>query len=196
MFTCLIEELGKIAVAKQIGDIFSVCISCEKVLSELQAGDSISVSGICLTVVKIDSDSFWIELVSETLQRTTAKSWVSGTIVNLERALSFSDRLGGHLVQGHVDGTSRVECLQVTGDSWEAEFFLGKNFTKYISEKGSIAIDGVSLTVAELSDETFRVCLIPKTLQMTTLGSLSKGDQVNIEVDIIAKYLEKLLDRN
>ena len=193
MFTGLIEETGKIGNVIGGNGILSICVYCENVLSGLKIGESVSVSGICLTVVKIDADSFWVDLTSETIKRSTAKNWVSGSIVNLERALSFSDRLGGHLVQGHIDGVSVVTSIQVLGDSWDVEFSLDNYFSKYVIEKGSITIDGTSLTVAGMSKNGFKVCLIPKTLNITTLQNLSEGDEVNIEVDMIAKHLEKLL---
>ena len=122
MFTGLVEETGKIGNVIRKNDILSISIYCENVLSGLKIGESVSVSGICLTVVKIDADSFWVDLTSETIKRSTAKNWVCGSIVNLERALSFSDRLGGHLVQGHIDGVSVVKSIQVLGDSWDVEF--------------------------------------------------------------------------
>ena len=193
MFTGLVEETGKIGNVIRKNDILSISIYCENVLSGLKIGESVSVSGICLTVVKIDADCFWVDLTSETINRSTAKNWVSDSIVNLERALSFSDRLGGHLVQGHIDGVSVVKSIQVLGDSWDVEFSLDNYFSKYVIEKGSIAIDGTSLTVAGMSKNGFKVCLIPKTLNITTLQNLSEGDEVNIEVDMIAKHLEKLL---
>ena len=193
MFTGLVEETGKIGNVIRKNDILSISIYCENVLSGLKIGECVSVSGICFTVVKIDADSFWVDLTSETIKRSTAKNWVSGSIVNLERALSFSDRLGGHLVQGHIDGVSVVKSIQVLGDSWDVEFSLDNYFSKYVIEKGSIAIDCTSLTVAGMSKNGFKVCLIPKTLNITTLRNLSEGDEVNIEVDMIAKHLEKLL---
>tara|TARA_B100000029_G_C17609848_1_gene969172 strand:+ start:22109 stop:22708 length:600 start_codon:yes stop_codon:yes gene_type:complete len=193
MFTGLIEETGKIGKIILNRRVTSINVYCKKVLSGLKIGDSVSVSGICLTVIKIEKNSFWVDLVSETINRSTAKKWKSGSIVNLERALSFSDRLGGHLVQGHIDGVSFVKSIQKIGNSWKVEFSLDDNFSKYIVEKGSIAIDGISLTVAGLSKSSFTVCLIPKTLNITTLENIVKGDEVNIEIDMIAKHLEKLL---
>ncbi|MBF88123.1 MAG: riboflavin synthase [Candidatus Marinimicrobia bacterium] len=193
MFTGLIEETGKIGKIILNRRVTSINVYCKKVLSGLKIGDSVSVSGICLTVIKIEKNSFWVDLVSETINRSTAKKWKSGSIVNLERALSFSDRLGGHLVQGHIDGVSFVKSIQKIGNSWKVEFSLDENFSKYIVEKGSIAIDGISLTVAGLSKSSFTVCLIPKTLNITTLENIVKGDEVNIEIDMIAKHLEKLL---
>ena len=129
MFTGLVEETGKIGNVIRKNDILSISIYCENVLSGLKIGESVSVSGICLTVVKIDADSFWVELTLETIKRSTAKNWVCGSIVNLERALSFSDRLGGHLVQGHIDGVSVVKSIQVLGDSWDVEFSLDNYFS-------------------------------------------------------------------
>lgn len=194
MFTGLVEEIGEVVKAERGDSVLSLHIAAEKIMGDLKVGDSVSVSGICLTIIDIRDRVFVTELVPETVSRTSVKSWKRGTLVNLERALAVSDRLGGHIVQGHVDGVSRVIGVTRLDDTREAELTLDPDLSQYVVEKGSIALDGVSLTVARRTAKSFTVCLIPKTLEMTTLGSLADQDETNVEVDILAKYVAKLME--
>ena len=156
-------------------------------------GASIAVNGICLTVVEHDADSFSVDVMAETLRRTCLGELTPGSPVNLERAVAVGDRLGGHLVQGHVDGTGTILARQ-PGDRWEVvTISLPGELARYVVEKGSITVDGVSLTIAGLDDASFQVSLIPTTLALTTLGTKQVGEPVNLEVDVLAKYVERLL---
>jgi riboflavin synthase len=160
---------------------------------ELSDGDSVAVNGVCLTATGVTPGGFTADVMEETLRRTALGSLTPGDPVNLELPLRATDRLGGHFVQGHVDGVGMVEGVQDEGFSKLVEIEAEAGVMRYVVEKGSIAVDGVSLTVASLGDETFRVSLIPETLERTTLGRASLGDSVNLEVDVLAKYVERLL---
>jgi riboflavin synthase len=163
------------------------------VTSDAGIGDSIAVNGVCLTVTSIRDDEFTADVMRETLQRSSLGSLTPGSPVNLERPLTLADRLGGHLVQGHVDATARL-LDRTPGDGWEVvRFALPAEVARYVVEKGSITVDGVSLTVSGLGDDWFAVSLIPTTLELTTLGNKVPGDVVNLEVDVIAKYVERML---
>tara|TARA_B100001094_G_scaffold63285_1_gene59213 strand:- start:164 stop:754 length:591 start_codon:yes stop_codon:yes gene_type:complete len=195
MFTGLIEEIGTIKEFIDIPDGKEAWISGIKVLDDLKKDDSISCSGICLTVVDIDDEMFKVQLVEETLSRTTASSWTKETNINLERALLPSSRMGGHFVQGHVDGVVKIINIESLKDSAVWHFSLTDEHEMYIVEKGSICLDGISLTVAQKSREYFSVALIPHTLHVTTWGQKTVDDLVNIEVDIMAKYIRNLMEK-
>ncbi|HEX9653687.1 MAG TPA: riboflavin synthase [bacterium] len=192
MFTGLIEEVGTIRAVVNRGGWRRFTLAARTVLDGLSVDDSVAVSGVCLTVIALGENSFQVEAVAETLRKTTLESWQTGRRVNLERSLRLADRLGGHLVQGHVDDVGRVVDMQ-TEPGRLVSFELPTHLEKYVIAEGSIAIDGVSLTVARLRENIATVSLIPHTLQKTTLAELQVGSKVNIEVDVIGKYIEKLI---
>ena len=193
MFTGIVEELGHVVSLAHGPDSAVVRIRGPLVTADAAPGASIAVNGICLTVVEHDADSFSVDVMAETLRRTCLGELTPGSPVNLERAVAVGDRLGGHLVQGHVDGTGTILARQ-PGDRWEVvTISLPGELARYVVEKGSITVDGVSLTIAGLDDVSFQVSLIPTTLALTTLGTKQVGDLVNLEVDVLAKYVERLL---
>jgi riboflavin synthase len=194
VFTGIIEETGTIQRMEPRADVLVVSIRAERVLQDLPAGGSIAVNGCCLTAVSLGPDGFSCELTQETLRRTAFDARLRpGTRVNLERPLRASGRFDGHIVQGHVDGLGEVVALRPTGDSAELELAPPPALERYLVEKGSVAVEGVSLTVARLAPRTFTIALIPYTLSETSLGGLRPGERVNLEVDVIAKYVERLL---
>ncbi|WP_117237099.1 riboflavin synthase [Thermus sediminis] len=193
MFTGLVEETGEILEVRE-GPFLGVRILAKKVLEDLRVGDSVAVDGVCLTAVAVDGEGFWVELAQETLGRT-APTWRVGHRPNLERALRVGDRLGGHLVTGHVDGVAELVGIREAPGARDYFFRPPREYARYIAEKGSVTLNGVSLTVAGLEGEAFFVTLIPHTLAVTNLGGLRVGDRVNLEVDLIARYLERLLGR-
>jgi riboflavin synthase len=193
MFTGIVEELGEIVAIERGTESAVVRVRGPVVTSDATPGASIAVNGVCLTVVDHDGQTFSVDVMAETLNRSSLGSLRPGAVVNLERAMASGSRFGGHIVQGHVDGTSQI-LLRVPGDRWETvKFTLPSQLSRYVVEKGSITIDGVSLTVSAITDDTFSVSLIPTTLGLTTLGTKKVGDLVNLEVDVIAKYVERLL---
>jgi len=193
VFTGIVEELGMVAEVVAAGESARFAIRGTVVTADAGHGDSISVNGVCLTVVDIAGDVFTCDVMRESLDRSSLGALRPGDPVNLERAATLSSRMGGHLVQGHVDGVGTVVSRE-PGDDWElVRFTLPARLARYVVEKGSITVDGVSLTVADVTDEDFAVGLIPTTLKLTTLGAKDVGDPVNLEVDVIAKYVEKLL---
>jgi riboflavin synthase len=196
MFTGIVEELGTVRGVHPIGGGARIEIAATQVLDDTSIGASIAVNGCCLTVVERGVGGFAADAVTETLSRTQLGDLVPGDAVNLERPVRLADRLGGHLVQGHVDavGTIRSRDPQADG-SQRVEFTAPPQVVRYVVEKGSITVDGVSLTVAELLDDGFAVAVIPHTLAVTTLGTKQLDDPVNLEVDIVAKYVERLLTR-
>ena len=191
MFTGIVEELG--VVAKISNNAMTVQAS--KVTEDLKLGDSIAVNGTCLTAVNFSRTEFSVDLSPETMRRTSLGQLTEGSPVNLERALLASDRMGGHIVQGHVDSTGRVMSSKVDGDSIIFRIRVPKRLNSYIVEKGFIAVDGISLTVVKRGASSFTLAVIPYTLKNTNLASVSIGDRVNLEADILAKYVESLLDR-
>lgn len=193
MFTGLIEEIGRISGTGRRGNIANFTIEAVTVLDDLSIGDSVALNGACLTVTVIGGSGFTVQAVEETLTRTTLCTLKRGSSVNLERALRLGDRLGGHLVQGHVDGTGQVLSIRKSGDNTVITISAGHDIERYIVEKGSITIDGVSLTVTSAGNGEFSVSVIPHTLSATTLRDVRKGHRVNMEIDILAKYVEKLL---
>ena len=195
MFTGLIEEIGTIKEYKSIPDGKEAWIEGNIVIEDLKKDDSISCSGICLTVVETENQLFKVQLVNETLDKTTAKSWNNGTKLNLERALLPTSRMGGHFVQGHVDGTVEILNIIPMDDSAIWHFSLSENLQSFLVDKGSICLDGISLTIVEKFDNYFTVALIPHTLSVTTWGQKRVNDLVNIEVDIMAKYIQNLMPK-
>ncbi|KRC63897.1 riboflavin synthase subunit alpha [Aeromicrobium sp. Root236] len=196
MFTGLIEEKGTITAVEDLGDSVRLTVRGPLVVSDAQHGDSIAVSGVCLTVMEQDSDSFAADVMKESLDKTSLGDLRVGDEVNLERATRAGARLGGHIVQGHVDGTGRI-LDRTPSEHWEVvRIALPAELARYLVDKGSVTVDGTSLTVVEVVDGDepwFSVSLIPTTLAETTLGTKGPGDRVNLEVDILAKYVERLL---
>ena len=193
MFTGIVEERGTVASIEQLTNAARVAIRGSVVLSDVRAGDSIAVNGVCLTVVDLGPDYFTADVMEETLKRSSLDGVGAGSVVNLERAARLDSRLGGHLVQGHVDGTGAVLAIEPDAHWTAMRISLPVDLGRYVVEKGSITVDGVSLTVVAVDDEAFSVSLIPTTLAETTLGSRQVGDRVNLEVDAIAKYVERLM---
>lgn len=193
MFTGIIEGQGRINRVQPSGGGMVFLLEADFDLTDPEEGESIAVNGVCLTARDIKGNSFLVDVSPETLSRTGLGKLKTGSLVNLERALRLTDRLGGHMVSGHVDAQGRVEDRRSDGDFTLFTFSLSRSLIKYVIEKGSVAINGVSLTVNSCAGERFTVSIIPHTLAVTTLGKLKPGDMVNIEVDIIGKYVEKLL---
>lgn len=201
MFTGLIRHLGEITSLNKGADILSICVESPELALIAQPKDSISVNGICLTITKIDQKKLYFDLVQETVDRSTAKNWKNGQVLHLEPAMQLSDRLDGHLVSGHVDGVIKVLSIEKREESKVISFLLPENLSGYVIEKGSVTLDGVSLTVANnehvgSDKELFTVWLIPTTLQNTNLDALKTNDEVNLEVDLIGKYVVKNIRRS
>jgi len=193
MFTGIITGTGRlVALTRRDGEARAQIATGQIDLSDVKPGDSIAVNGVCLTVAALDTDSFQADISAETLARTTFSSLAPGSRLNLEKSVTPMTRLGGHLVSGHVDGIATVLECDAAGQSLHVSFKMPSALAKYIAEKGSICVDGVSLTVNTATDSVFEVNLVPHTLQETTLSTLTPGDSVNIEVDMIARYLERL----
>ncbi|MCF6386036.1 riboflavin synthase [Mycobacterium sp. MBM] len=194
MFTGIVEELGEIVGKEDLADAARFEIRGPVVTSDAGHGDSIAVNGVCLTVVEVRPDgAFTADVMAETLNRSSLRAVDVGSRVNLERAAAVNSRLGGHIVQGHVDGTGEV-LTRTPSQNWEVvRISLPPQLARYVVEKGSITVDGISLTVSGLGDDWFEVSLIPTTLSLTTLGGAAVGTPVNLEVDVIAKYVERLL---
>ena len=198
MFTGIVEELGRVAAIEDQGDAIRLGIGCELAVSDAKLGDSIAVNGVCLTVAEFDDEGFTADVMQESLDRTSLGGLAVGSPVNLERAVAAGARLGGHIVQGH-DGTGAI-VSRTPGEHWEVvRISLPDELDRYVVEKGSIAVDGTSLTVSAVGGDDgarwFEVSLIPTTLADTVLGTLDAGATVNLEVDVVAKYIEKLLPR-
>jgi riboflavin synthase len=193
MFTGLIQDIGNIQSVVRRGGEFFLTVSTQLDLRATKIGDSIAVDGVCLTVVRLSSGAFTMEVSPETLQRTTLRQAKEGQAVNLEMPLKMADPLGGHLIAGHVDGTGEIIEVAPRGNSLWYHFRIPPEIAHYLIEKGSVAVDGISLTVAGVHDQEFSVSVIPHTAQATTLGKKKAGDPVNLEVDQIAKYVEKFL---
>ncbi|NUS73663.1 MAG: riboflavin synthase [Corynebacteriales bacterium] len=193
MFTGIVEELGEVSELISLNQAARLTVYGPLATSDARPGDSISVNGVCLTVVEVANGNFVADVMAETLSRSSLQSLTVGSKVNLERAARLGDRLGGHLVQGHVDAVGEV-VERLPSEHWEVvRISLPTGFARYIVEKGSITVDGVSLTVTEISDSHFAVSLIPETLKRTVLGEKKPGELVNLEIDVIAKYVEKLV---
>ncbi|MGG2463617.1 riboflavin synthase [Streptomyces sp. RGM 3693] len=195
MFTGIVEELGEVAAIEDLGDAARFRLRGPVVTEGAKHGDSIAVNGVCLTVVETEAGEFTADVMAETLHRSSLGALTTGSRVNLERPMALGGRLGGHLVQGHVDGTGTI-VERTPGEHWElVKVALPAQLARYVVEKGSITVDGVSLTVVEAADDYFTISLIPTTLALTTLGIKQPGDPVNLEVDVLAKYVERLLGR-
>ncbi|WP_053643761.1 MULTISPECIES: riboflavin synthase [unclassified Streptomyces] len=196
MFTGIVEELGEVVAVEQLEDASRFRLRGPLVTEGAQHGDSIAVNGVCLTVVEHGDGEFTADVMAETLKRSGLGALGVGSRVNLERPMAVGGRLGGHIVQGHVDGTGTV-LERTPSEHWElVKVGLPAPLARYVVEKGSITVDGVSLTVVEVGDDWFTISLIPTTLDLTTLGIKKSGDPVNLEVDVIAKYVERLLGPN
>ena len=193
MFTGLVEEKGKVIALEKLGDSIRMQIGAPVVTADAQLGDSISVNGVCLTVAELGDATFIADIMQESLNRSALGELAPQSTVNLERALLPTTRLGGHVVQGHVDGTAKL-ISRTPSDHWDIlRFELPADLARYVVEKGSIAISGTSLTVSAIGETWFEVSLIPVTLRDTILGDLADGDLVNLEVDVLAKYVEKMV---
>ena len=196
MFTGIVEDLGEVLSCEALGDIYRLAIRPKRAPDDLEVGGSVAVNGCCLTATRMEGGVVHFDLARETVARTRFdKRLRPGGLVNLERPLRLSSRLDGHFVQGHVDGVATVASIRDTGSSSEIAFELPADLVRYCVEKGSIAIEGVSLTCAQVSGARVKVAVIPHTLEVTTLGRLAVHDLVNVEVDMIAKYVEKLLPK-
>ena len=193
MFTGIIEELGRVRAVDKRGEDARIVIEARSVTEDSKNGDSISVNGVCLTALDIKSDSFAADVSKETLFRSTLGRLQIGSPVNLERAVTPATRLGGHIVQGHVDATGKFVSSENHGESWTFRFAYPKEIAQYLVFKGSVAVDGISLTIAHLADDYFEIAVIPKTMELTNFSQLKPGDEVNLEADVIAKYVERML---
>lgn len=193
MFTGIIEEIGTIKSINSNGISSQLCISANKILEDTKIGDSIAVNGVCLTVTSIKSNLFTADVMAETLRRSNLGSLIPQSKVNLERAMPANGRFGGHIVSGHIDGTGTIAETKPEGNAVWIKIKCSDNLLKYIIHKGSITIDGISLTVAKVTDSDFSVSIIPHTAANTTLLQKKSGDVVNLENDVVGKYIEKLL---
>ena len=196
MFTGIIEELGSVRSLGMRGENARIVIGASIVTKGTNHGDSISVNGVCLTALDIQRDSFAADVSRETLARSTLGNLKPGTLVNLERAVTPATRLGGHIVQGHVDARGIFTDVEDHGESWTIRIGFPMEIGRYLVYKGSVAVEGISLTIANLTDEYFEVAIIPKTWEVTNLSHLKPGDGVNLEVDVIAKYVERLVQHS
>ncbi|TYK47909.1 riboflavin synthase [Actinomadura decatromicini] len=193
MFTGIVEELGEIVAIETAGDSVRLAVRGPLVVQDAVHGASIAVNGVCLTVVEVKGEVFAADVIKETLDKSSLGALEPGAKVNLERPVRLSDRLGGHLVQGHVDGVGRIVSRE-PGERWDVvTVSMPPELSRYLVDKGSITVDGVSLTVVEAGADRFSVALIPTTLALTTLGLKQPGDPVNLEVDVVAKYVERML---
>ena len=193
MFTGIVEELGRVKKKASKGELLELSIGAEKTRADLNKGDSIAVNGVCLTVTHLERDLFRVEVMSETLKRTTLGELEAGSKVNLERALRADGRLGGHIVSGHIDGLAVIRRVKQRERERMIEIVPPREVLRYIVPQGSVALEGISLTVVEQKDDSFTVFLIPHTLENSNLGSKKVSDRLNLEVDILGKYVEKLL---
>jgi len=193
VFTGIIEELGRIASLEKLEQGMRLNIACSTVLSDTNDGDSIAVNGVCLTALNVVDGSFSADLSPETLDRSTLGRLGVGSPVNLERAVTPQTRLGGHIVQGHVDARGTFLEAIDEGDFWTVRIGFPPEISRYMVEKGSVAVEGISLTIAHLNDNNFDIAIIPKTWTVTNLSTLKPGDPVNLEVDVIAKYVERMM---
>ena len=196
MFTGIIEELGSVRSIEERGENARIVIAAHIVTDGTNHGDSIAVNGVCLTALDITSDSFAADVSRETLSRSTLGRLQPGAPVNLERAVTPTTRLGGHIVQGHVDARGQFAGVEDHGESWTLRIKYPPEIARYLVFKGSVAVEGISLTIAALTDEYLEIAIIPKTWEVTNLSHLKPGDDVNLEVDVIGKYLERLVSFN
>ncbi len=195
MFTGIIEELGKVSAIEKQPDAIRLTIECKEVLSDLKRGDSISCSGTCLTAIEIDDSNFTADVMLETIRRSSLDGVKVGDPINLERAMTAATRFGGHVVQGHVDGVGEIVSREKS-ENWDwVKIRLPEDLMKYVVHKGSITLDGISLTVNDVDGNVIAVSLIPETLRVTTLGYKNPGDKVNVEADVMAKHIERLMEK-
>lgn len=193
MFTGIIEELGQVQSIERRGEDARIVIGARTVTEGSHDGDSIAVNGVCLTALDVQPESFAADVSKETLFRSTLGNLKAGSPVNLERAVTPSTRLGGHIVQGHVDARGSFLGSENHGDSWTFRFAYPKEIGRYLVFKGSVSVEGISLTIANLADDYFEIAVIPKTFEVTNFSKLQPGDEVNLEADVIAKYVERIL---
>ncbi|MEW6195883.1 MAG: riboflavin synthase [Bacteroidota bacterium] len=193
MFTGIIEEVGTLEKIDRITDGYRIKVNASLITEDLRVNDSIAINGVCLTAIKKEQNGFWVEAVGATLEKTTIKKIQQNSYVNLERAVRLSDRLGGHLVQGHVNGIGIIKKIKKAGENYFVEIQIPDELEKYVIQEGSIAVDGISLTIAKLAVNVIGLSIIPHTWAHTTLQYKNVFDEVNIETDVIAKYVEKLL---
>lgn len=195
MFTGIVEEKGTISRLQETGDAIVMTISADVVLQDVKMGDSISVNGVCLTVTDFNQSTFSVDMMPETVRNTSLRNLSSGSKVNLERAMAANGRFGGHFVSGHVDGIGTIRSKKPEYNAVYYEIEVAKHLRDYMTMKGSVSVDGTSLTIFGLTDTTFTISIIPHTLDWTVIGSKNPGDIVNIECDMLAKYMEELLMR-
>ena len=193
MFTGIIEELGRVREVEKRGEDARIVVEARTVTDGSRNGDSIAVNGVCLTALDVKPDSFAADVSKETLFRSTLGNLKEGSPVNLERAVTPTTRLGGHIVQGHVDARGTFLGSENHGDSWTFRFAYPQEVSRYLVFKGSVTVEGISLTIANLTDDYFEIAVIPKTWEVTNFSHLKAGDKVNLEVDVIAKYVERIL---
>ncbi|MBT8380115.1 MAG: riboflavin synthase [Ignavibacteria bacterium] len=196
MFTGIIEEIGKIDKTQPIAGGISLKIEAKKIIEDISVNDSICIDGVCLTATKLDDSAFWVDAVGATLEKSTFVNKKSSKSVNLERSVKLNDRLGGHLVQGHINGIGIISEIKKLGENYLLKISLTSDLEKYLVKEGSIAINGISLTIADVHENQIALSVIPHTWQNTTLKYNQVNDKVNIEVDILAKYVERLLSKN
>ena len=194
MFTGIIEELGRIASVEKRDSGARIIIAAEIVTSDITNGASMAVNGVCLTAIDVNKDSFCADVSPETLQRTTINDLRAGSLVNLERAMLPTTRFGGHIVQGHVDGRGTFISAEQQGDFYTVKIGFPDALARYFVHKGSVAVEGISLTIAALDENSFDIAVIPKTWEMTNLSHLTPGSSVNLEADVIAKYVERMMN--
>lgn len=194
MFTGIIEELGRVREVETRGEDARIVIEAQLVTEDIQEGDSIAVNGVCLTALEVQKGSFAADVSRETLNRSTLGTLAAGAPVNLERSVTPATRLGGHLVQGHVDARGEFLGAEAHGSSWTVRIAYPPDIARYLVFKGSVAVEGISLTIAELADDHFEIAVIPKTWEVTNFSHLRAGDGVNLEVDVIAKYVERIMN--
>jgi riboflavin synthase len=192
VFTGLVEEVGRVS-GLEAGEMFRLRLSASRTVEDTRVGDSVSVNGVCLTVNELDGETLVFNAMPETLRRSALGSLAEGSAVNLERAMSPADRFGGHIVQGHVDGVGEVRAVRREGGAEIWDFGAPEAVLRYVVEKGSICVDGISLTVVSVRDTSFTVSILPQTRANTNLKELGVGDRVNLEADVVAKYVERLL---
>ena len=196
MFTGIIEEIGKVSKTNLIAGGLSIKIEANKILDDIKVNDSVCIDGVCLTVTNLDELGFWVDAVGATLEKTTFANIKNLSSINLERSVKLNDRLGGHLVQGHVNGIGTISEIQKLGENYLLKVIVPEDLERYLIKEGSIAVNGISLTIAELNNNVVSISIIPHTWQNTNLKYKKINDKVNIEIDVLAKYVEKLLTRN
>lgn len=195
MFTGIIEEIGTIEKVSQISGGMSLTIRAKKIMEDIAVNDSICIDGVCLTVTKKENGAFWADAVGATLEKTTFNKIKADTFVNLERSVRLNDRLGGHLVQGHVNGIGTISEIKKLGENYLVKIIVPEDLERYLIKEGSIAISGISLTIADVTKNEISLSIIPHTWQNTNLKDKEVNDKVNVEIDILAKYVEKLLTK-